>query len=105
MSAIATMKKAVSCGCGAVYERTEEKLTFRDIDTFEWRCCGTTLESWSRSRIPLFRLVQGARHQARVIRRSWRTNAGAASPWQSLLLRDLPVLLSLAAMRPRPVVN
>jgi hypothetical protein len=53
MSAIATMKKTVSCGCGAVYERTEEKLTFRDIDTFECRCCGTTLESWSRSRIPV----------------------------------------------------
>lgn len=52
------MKKAVTCSCGAVYERTEEKVTFRDIDTFECRCCGTTLESWSGSRIPLFRLIK-----------------------------------------------
>lgn len=53
-----TGKRQVSCECGALYERTEEKLTYRDIDTFECRFCGSTLERWSGSRIPVFRLVK-----------------------------------------------
>jgi len=52
------MKKIVTCSCGAVYERTEERLTFRDIDGFECRCRGATLERWSGSRIPVFRLIK-----------------------------------------------
>ncbi len=51
-------KQVITCNCGAVYERTEEKLTFRDIDSFECRYCGKTLETWSGSRIPVFRLVK-----------------------------------------------
>jgi hypothetical protein len=35
------MKKQATCECGAVYERTEERLTFRDSDHFV--CCGETL--------------------------------------------------------------
>ena len=50
-------KRQVSCECGAIYERTEDKLIFRDIDSFECRFCGRTLESWSGSRIPVFRLI------------------------------------------------
>jgi hypothetical protein len=52
------MKRQVTCECGAVYERTEEKLTFRDSDSFSCRCCGATLETWSGSRIPVFRLIK-----------------------------------------------
>jgi hypothetical protein len=47
----------IRCSCGAIYERTEEKLTFRDIDSYKCRVCGETLESWSGSRIPVFRLI------------------------------------------------
>ena len=50
-------KGQVSCECGAIYERTEDKLTFRDIDFFECCFCGRTLERWSGSRIPIFRLI------------------------------------------------
>ena len=52
------MKKEVTSVCGAVYERTEEKLTFRDNDLFQCRCCDNTLESWSGSRLPVFRLIR-----------------------------------------------
>ena len=38
------MKRQVTCDCGAVYERTEEKLTFRDSDSFQCSRCGNTLE-------------------------------------------------------------
>jgi hypothetical protein len=48
----------VICDCGAVYERTEEKVIFRDIDAFECLSCGKTLEIWSSSRIPLFKLIK-----------------------------------------------
>ena len=52
------MKKIVTCNCGAIYERTEEKLTFRDKDLFQCLCCGNTIESWSGSRIPRFLLTK-----------------------------------------------
>jgi predicted SprT family Zn-dependent metalloprotease len=48
----------VTCECGAVYERTEEKVTFRDSDSFQCRHCGKTLDEWSSSRIPVFRLIK-----------------------------------------------
>jgi hypothetical protein len=65
------MKKEVTCVCGAVYERTEEKLTFRDSDSFECRCCDNTLESWSGSRIPVFRHPR-AENEGDVIANPWR---------------------------------
>jgi len=46
----------VTCECGAVYERTEVKLIFRDNDSYEC-VCGRTLASWNGSRIPQFRLI------------------------------------------------
>ena len=45
----------VTCQCGALYERTEKKVIFRDKDSFNCRFCGKELESWSGSRILLFR--------------------------------------------------
>ncbi len=50
-------KRQVTCECGAIYERTEDKLRFRDTDSFECRFCARTLERWSGSRIPIFRLI------------------------------------------------
>jgi transposase-like protein len=51
-------KSIVTCACGAEYERTEEKVIFRDKDSFECHRCGKTLESWNGSRIPLFKLIK-----------------------------------------------
>jgi len=51
-------KRLEPCECGAVYERTEEKLIFRDADSFECQFCGRTLDRWSGSRIPVFRLIK-----------------------------------------------
>lgn len=51
-------KTTVTCQCGAIYERTEEKGIFRDKDSFDCRVCGKELESWSGSRIPVFKLVK-----------------------------------------------
>jgi hypothetical protein len=50
--------KTVTCQCGAIYERTEEKVSFRDSDRFACRICGHELESWSGFRIPIFKLVK-----------------------------------------------
>ena len=50
--------KTVTCQCGAIYERTEEKVIFRDKDGFNCHVCGQELESWSGSRIPIFKLVK-----------------------------------------------
>jgi len=52
------MRSQVMCECGAVYERTETKLTVRDNDSFDCRICGKELESWNGSRIPSFRLIK-----------------------------------------------
>jgi hypothetical protein len=43
--------------CGAVYERSTTKVTFRDKDTAECTC-GHTLESWNGSQIPSFRKIK-----------------------------------------------
>ncbi len=48
----------VTCQCGAIYERTEDKVIFRDKDRFACVACGKELESWSGSRIPVFKLVK-----------------------------------------------
>jgi len=50
----------VTCQCGAVYEREIHKLTVRDQDTFECLDCGKTLDSWSGSRIPVYRKISDA---------------------------------------------
>jgi hypothetical protein len=55
------MKETVTCKCGAVYERTTEKVIFRDQDSFNCYVCGEELDSWSSSRIPRYRLVHDPR--------------------------------------------
>ena len=50
--------KTVTCQCGAIYERTEEKGIFRDKNSFNCHDCGQVLESWSGSRMPIFKLVK-----------------------------------------------
>ena len=50
------MAETVTCECGAVYERTETKIIFRDKDREECEC-GRVLERWNGSVIPHFRLI------------------------------------------------
>jgi len=52
------MKRNVTCECGAVYERTEQKVIFRDKDSVNCQECGRELESWNGSRIPVYRLIR-----------------------------------------------
>ena len=55
--------KVICSKCGRVYERTEEKVIFRDKDSFECKC-GNTLEGWNGSVIPVFRLINEPGKQA-----------------------------------------
>ena len=50
--------RQVTCQCGAVYERTEQKVIFRDQDRFRCHICGWEIESWNDSRIPIYKLVK-----------------------------------------------
>ncbi len=54
----------ITCECGAVYERTEVKLIFRDNDSYDCRVCRRELESWNGSRIPQFRLISSPESRA-----------------------------------------
>ncbi len=99
------MKKQVACECGAVYERTEERLTFRDSDHFVCLCCGETLESWSGSRIPVFRLVKepdsGSEKAPSVAGRGQpgsRTQFGAAPMKASMTIPELRLRHHAAAI-------
>jgi len=58
------MKTEIKCSCGAVYERTEDKVIFRDKDNFQCRVCGEEIESWNGSRIPRFHLIYDPRKDA-----------------------------------------
>ena len=51
-------KTEVTCACGAIYERTEHKVAFRDQDSFECSVCDKTIEEWSSSRYPTFKLIK-----------------------------------------------
>jgi hypothetical protein len=44
--------------CGSAYERTTEKLIWRDTDEYKCEVCGKVLEAWNGSRVPRFRLVK-----------------------------------------------
>ena len=99
------MKKQVTCKCGAVYERTEERLTCRDSDHFVCRCCGETLESWSGSRIPVFRLIKepdsGSKKAPSAAGREQagsRTEAGAAAMKASMTIAELRLRHHAAAI-------
>jgi hypothetical protein len=51
------MTRHVTCHCGAIYERSETWIVFRVSDDFVCQECNEVLESWSGSRIPVFRLI------------------------------------------------
>jgi hypothetical protein len=51
------MTHHVTCHCGAIYERSETRIVFRVSDDFVCQECDEVLESWSGSRIPVFRLI------------------------------------------------
>jgi hypothetical protein len=51
------MTRHVTCHCGAIYERGETRIVFRVSDDFVCQECDEVLESWSGSRIPVFRLI------------------------------------------------
>ena len=50
-----SLRTIVTCECGATYERTKTKLTFRGKDSFSCWECGNELEFWDGSRLPQFR--------------------------------------------------
>ena len=52
------MIQRITCPCGAIYERREDKVTFRDKDSYDCRVCGETLDEWNGSRIPRYTLIQ-----------------------------------------------
>jgi hypothetical protein len=51
------MRRLVTCHCGAVYERTERRLSFQVVGDF-WCECGEVLESWNGWRVPVYVLAQ-----------------------------------------------
>lgn len=44
----------VECDCGALYRRSERRVTFRDNDAFSCRECGAVLAEWNGPTIPEF---------------------------------------------------
>jgi hypothetical protein len=48
-----------TCQCGAVYDRTETVVSQREIESFECKFCGTTLESWHSALVPRYRFLSG----------------------------------------------
>jgi hypothetical protein len=67
------MSETRECECGAIYERTEDKVAFRDKDSFSCHFCGVTLESWSGSRIPIYKV----KHKPTGHRTGFEKNRGA----------------------------
>jgi len=57
------MQRKVICSCGAIYERTEELVIFRDHDRFRCVICDTELEIWSSHAIPRYRLIYDPRRE------------------------------------------
>jgi len=47
----------VICECGALYERTEFHSAPREADSFVCPACGHTLEIFSDTKVPRFRLI------------------------------------------------
>lgn len=48
-----------SCQCGAVYSRTEAMAPERQIASFEWSLCDTTLETWNTAWVPTYQFLAG----------------------------------------------
>jgi hypothetical protein len=49
----------MKCECGAVYDRIEQEVYFRDKDSFKCFACERELERWDGFRIPMFHLIKG----------------------------------------------
>jgi len=49
----------VSCPCGALYERTEFNAAPRENDRFVCAVCGETLEVFTETNAPNYRLISG----------------------------------------------
>ena len=47
------------CQCGAVYDRTEHVALRREIESFDCKLCGATIESWNSALVPRYRFVAG----------------------------------------------
>ena len=47
------------CQSGAVYFRTEHVALRREIESFDCKLCGATIESWNSALVPRFRFVAG----------------------------------------------
>jgi len=47
------------CQCGAVYDRTEHVALRREIEGFDCKLCGATIESWNSALVPRYRFVAG----------------------------------------------
>jgi hypothetical protein len=75
MSSRASMRRIVTCHCGAVYERTETRIVFCGNDDFVCGVCGEVLESYIGSRVPVFNLIKRPERDNRP-----RTEASGADP-------------------------
>jgi hypothetical protein len=45
--------------CGTVYDRTEHIAVRLEIESFECKFCGATLESWNSAVVPRYRFLLG----------------------------------------------
>jgi len=54
-------KVQIICRCGAVYERTEQKMVFKHCGVFECSVCGELVETWRGRRLPQFTLIKKGR--------------------------------------------
>ena len=50
--------RTVTCQCGAIYQRLEEKAVFRNNGSFNCYVCGQELEFWSDARNIIFKLLK-----------------------------------------------
>ena len=51
---------------GAVYDRTELVALRREIESFDCKLCGTTLESWNTAWVPRYAFIAGPVGPVRV---------------------------------------
>jgi hypothetical protein len=54
------------CRCGAVYDRTELVALRREIESFDCKLCGATLESWNTAWVPRYTFIAGPVAPVRV---------------------------------------
>jgi hypothetical protein len=52
------MKRQVTCGCGAIYQRTEIEIPYRDNGSYACRYCSAVMEDWLGNTLPHFLLLK-----------------------------------------------